>query len=172
MWSHHERTVLRAIRRELVETGGDAELVRWLTSRVSEEARQPFVDMNRLCLLHYCHPAMKGRTSIKPVLNAIWTDDASVRARFPEYIKERDGQLLSPYDALDSIEVAGKVDVVREGTGAVRAYQDLLYGESRGNAAAKERYSQVLRQYCQLDTAAMVIIWEHWRRLAGLESDA
>ena len=168
MWSHHERSVLRTILRELVETDGQEDLVRWLTSRVSDAARQPFVDMHRLCLLHYCHPAMKGRTSIKPVLNVIWKDDAAVRALFPEYVKERDGVLLSPYDSLEPIEVGGKVDVVREGTGAVRAYQDLLYGESRGNAAAKARYGQVLRQYCKLDTAAMVVIWEHWRRALGM----
>jgi hypothetical protein len=28
--------------------------------------------------------------------------------------------------------------------------------------------SEYLRQYCQLDTAAMVIISEHWRRVTGL----
>jgi len=113
---------------------------------------------------------MKGRTSIKPVLNAIWQDDAAVRALFPGYVKEREGHLLSPYDSLDAIEVAGKVGVVREGTGAVRAYQDLLYGESRGNADAKARYGAVLRQYCRLDTAAMVIVWEHWRNALGMST--
>lgn len=170
MWSHHERTVLRAILRELLETHGDVALAEWLASRVGEAAERPFVDMNRLCLLHYCHPAMKGRTSIKPVLNAIWQDDAAVRALFPGYVKEREGHLLSPYDSLDAIEVAGKVGVVREGTGAVRAYQDLLYGESRGNADAKARYGAVLRQYCRLDTAAMVIVWEHWRNALGMST--
>jgi hypothetical protein len=32
-------------------------------------------DMNRLCLNAFIHPGMGNRTSIKVVLNALWTAD-------------------------------------------------------------------------------------------------
>ena len=48
------------------------------------------------------------------------------------------------------------------GTGAMRAYQDMLYGEQKDNEDIKEKYRSSLLQYCKLDTLAMVIIWEYW----------
>jgi hypothetical protein len=29
------------------------------------------------------------------------------------------------------------------------------------------RWRQLLRQYCTLDTLAMVMVWWHWRQLTG-----
>jgi hypothetical protein len=52
-------------------------------------------------------------------------------------------------------------DVVREGVGAVRVYQDLIFttNPAPGEQACRR---QLLLQYCQLDTAAMVMVWRHW----------
>jgi hypothetical protein len=52
-------------------------------------------------------------------------------------------------------------DSVREGTGAIRMYQDLLFSSSSTPGVQANR-RQLLLQYCQLDTAAMVAIWRHW----------
>ena len=52
--------------------------------------------------------------------------------------------------------------VITEGTGAMRAYQEMLYGVSRHDTALKEQWRRLLLQYCELDTAAMVMVWEHW----------
>ncbi len=56
---------------------------------------------------------------------------------------------------------------VAEGTGTVLAYVTLQYGEERDNPVVKEQWKEALLRYCQLDTAAMVMIWEYWRRRAN-----
>ena len=55
---------------------------------------------------------------------------------------------------------------VSNGTDAMIAYQEMLYGISRNNPEIKKGYEELLRQDCRLDTLAMVIIWEHWRELS------
>lgn len=54
--------------------------------------------------------------------------------------------------------------VVAEGTAAIRAYQEMMFGLSASNPKEKMKYRQLLLQYCELDTAAMVMIWKHWMR--------
>jgi hypothetical protein len=51
--------------------------------------------------------------------------------------------------------------VVTEGSGAMRAYHEILYGPARYDEAAREKRKILLLQYCKLDTAAMVIVWLH-----------
>jgi hypothetical protein len=51
---------------------------------------------------------------------------------------------------------------VTDGVGAMRAYQDMLYGRRRGNEAHRARLAEALYRYCGLDTAAMVMIWKYW----------
>lgn len=51
--------------------------------------------------------------------------------------------------------------VVYEGTGAIRVYQDLIFN-SDNNETTRVNCEKLLRQYCELDTAAMVMIWKHW----------
>ena len=52
-------------------------------------------------------------------------------------------------------------EAVREGTGAIRVYQDLIF-DAHASEADRINRRQLLLQYCQLDTAAMVMIWAHW----------
>ncbi len=61
------------------------------------------------------------------------------------------------------MQVAGEVVVVREGTAAIRAYQAMMYGPEREDAAARAALRRLLLRYCRLDTAAMVMVWMHWR---------
>jgi hypothetical protein len=75
---------------------------------------------------------------------------------------------LNPYDTLpplpfgDNPGEGEEAEAVKEGTGAIRAYQELLYGPSSRHPERKEAWRQALLQYCKLDTAAMVMIWKHW----------
>jgi hypothetical protein len=62
--------------------------------------------------------------------------------------------------------IGGAEESVREGTGAMRAYFRMAYGAEREDAAAVAEWSRLLRDYCRLDTLAMVLIWEHWGRVA------
>jgi hypothetical protein len=38
----------------------------------------------------------------------------------------------------------------------------MMYGFERDDSETKARWRDLLRQYCRLDTLAMVWIWRHW----------
>lgn len=169
MWAHHERTVLRHIRLQMTQYANgygalDPTVADWIDelagAKGSHDGR--IVDLNQKTVDGYFHPAMKGRTSIKWVLAAVWEADPMVRRQFSRYERYDKGRLLDPYDALDPIEIAGSRIEVIEGTEAMRAYQEMIYGTSRDDPAARELYRRLLLQYCELDSAAMVMIWMHW----------
>lgn len=44
----------------------------------------------------------------------------------------------------------------------MRAYEHVHYGLGAGNQEVREDVRRQLLSYCQLDTAAMVMIWKHW----------
>jgi hypothetical protein len=44
----------------------------------------------------------------------------------------------------------------------MRVYQEMMFGLSRNELGAHDKYRRLLLQYCELDTAAMVMIWTHW----------
>ena len=170
MWAHHEEAVLRVIHGQLRRYNAfEPDLADWIVglAGTDKDNRGRLVDMNQLTLDGYFHPDMKGRTSIKVVLPAIWTADAAVRRAFPEYEQYEGGRPLDPYESLPPVEIAGQPIVVSEGTGAMLAYQEMLYGISRDDPDARLKYKDLLRQYCRLDTAAMVMIWQHWCGMAG-----
>jgi len=73
------------------------------------------------------------------------------------YLREENNQVLSPYAALPPLEINGKEVVVAEGTGAIRAYEAMLYGHERHDPAIRSAWKSLLLQYCKLDTLAMVI---------------
>jgi hypothetical protein len=156
-WAKHENTILKGVLDQMEGRHKNAALKDWLEWMIDSR----MVDMNQLTLDHYFHPVMKGRTSIKKVLDAIWRANPSLRSHFPEYVKEENGEMLSPYKALPPSTIAGKEVVVNEGTGAIRAYQSMLYGQKL-DPDIRDQWKNLLLQYCKLDTLAMVMIHWHW----------
>jgi hypothetical protein len=75
-WAPHENAVLRDIYNQM-ETYGheDPELQQWLrrTAQVTKKGKSKLQDMYAITLDHYFHPLMKGKTSLKCVLPAIWS---------------------------------------------------------------------------------------------------
>ena len=169
MWATHENTVLRTISKQMEIFGYDnSVLYDWLigiTSDKAEKREGRFIDMNKLTLEHYFHPDMKGKTSIKKVLPAIWNNNDYLHAvpHFEQYAaQDYEGGIIDPYDTL----MAGisfqesEETVVKGGTDAMRAYYRILF-----DALAKEQKEELKQQllrYCELDTMAMVIIAYHW----------
>jgi hypothetical protein len=187
-WSHYEQVTLRGVLRQIGEwTRRDPaeavrvaglpdvaalhELAAWLDRLLGPEDQDgrrhsPRIrDLHELARQHYFHPRMGGRTSIKVVLPAVWESDAALRQHpwFAAYNQvDAAGRPLDPYETLPAMPLGGDGDdAVREGTGAIRVYQDLLFAS---NCTPKEQESrrQLLLQYCRLDTAAMAMIWRHW----------
>ena len=148
------------------------DLARWIEQLLGPEdekgARRhsPRIrDLHALALKHYFHPRMGGRTSIKVVLPAIWETQPEVYGHpwFRKYLQfGSDGTPIDPYKTLPALPLGeADDDVVREGSGAVRVYQDLIFREQ--TPEERETRRKLLLQYCELDTAAMLAIWLHWR---------
>ena len=137
----------------------DLELSDWLKS-----ATKRFVDMKELLWNDYYHPLMKGSGSIKEVVDAAWNSESELQREFPEYVKhdKETGKLLSPYDALSGEIINGIERRIVNGTDAVNAYQSMMYGEEADRTdEAREAWERLFLKYCKLDTAAMVIVYQH-----------
>ena len=173
MWATHENTTLRAIYNQMEERNyKNNKLKEWLENIVKMDDKDEgrFIDMNALTLKHYFHPDMKGKTSIKKTLPAIWNNNSYLHKIpwFAQYYKEEYGEILSPYKALkDQIEIYEQTEVVNDGTGAMRAYFEIMFGDFKDNQKIRENWRDLLLQYCELDTMAMVIIWTHWIKLTN-----
>ena len=161
MWASHENTVLRTILEQMdLFQHSDTELKEWLNRMMGS-----FVDMNDLTKQHYFHPFMKGRTSIKKVLPAIWNHNNYLREVefFKEYMSvDFENNVIDPYDTLTAgLDFSDDGEVVKGGTAAMRAYQRIRFDTSLSDENKEELRRQLL-QYCKLDTLAMVIIAHHW----------
>jgi hypothetical protein len=166
-WAQHEVTVLRkiagTIRSRFPMEAPLAEAIDVLL------ASDRMVDMCRLAERHHFHPDMAGSVSLKYVLPAVWCHNPGLHGIpwFRPYLRIADGQAIDPYQTLPALEIHNSAETVREGTGAVRAYQAMLYGEEADDPAIREAWRRLLLQYCELDTMAMVIVWEHWCKQTG-----
>ena len=74
-----------------------------------------------------------------------------------------DLDLAKQLSETDDSDEDGVTNGVTDGVGAMRAYQDMLYGLNRDNLEVRDAMKDALLRYCELDTAAMVMIWKHWQ---------
>lgn len=166
IWSPYEVAILREIREQMTKYGEkEPDLAEWLVAMIAD-GNPRIVDLCALAKDYYFHPAMKGSLSIKYVLPAVWKTDPKLRSNslFQEYVqRNKQGELVNPYETLPSLPVGNEEEVVKEGTGAMRVYQEMMFGRASQDIHARENYRKLLLQYCKLDTAAMVMIWMHWR---------
>jgi hypothetical protein len=174
-WSPYENTQLKAIKETLVEMEDfDPELKNWLIEIIEDKDRNDnrILDMNKLAGKFYFHPLMGGRTSIKVVLPSVLsaTKSDKIKSWFQaeNLLVMTENGITDPYKLLEKRIVDNTKDQVvnvKNGGDAMVAYRDMLYGISKDNPAAKQAYNEALKQYCKLDTLAMVVIWQHWQDL-------
>ncbi|HVT41163.1 MAG TPA: DUF2779 domain-containing protein [Gemmatimonadaceae bacterium] len=142
----------------------DPDLVAWVDALVNRR----IFDLHLCATGDFYHPGMRGRTSIKVVLDALWKSDPPMREQFSAWTGKPASESEDPYNALPALEIAGVRQDVSEGTGAMRAYEAMMYGVEKHDEAAKAAWRTLLLQYCTLDTLSMVLIFEYWRRATGL----
>ena len=185
VWSDFEQTTLRDIRRQMTSySHPDKKIADWIDAIVPDRKDGGRVqDLLELCKAHYYHPKMGSSQSIKYVLPAIWGSNEKLWRDpwFAKYFRESLDGALDPYSALTGLILEAErnniadtdaketvIEAVRDGIGAMRTYQEMMYGLSRNDAKHRDAVKKMLLQYCELDTAAMVIIWKHWMsRLAS-----
>lgn len=162
VWSPFEASTLRDLREQLEARGElSPELATWLDGLPAR-----MVDLHKIAQEEYYHPLMKGRTSIKVVLDALWQTDPQMREQCAAWSGLALDANADPYKALPPIEIGGVERSVHDGTGAIEAYEMMLFSALGTDPDARARWSRLLKQYCELDTLSMVLIHEHWRRLS------
>lgn len=147
------------------------------------------VDLLEMVLQYYYDPASGGSNSIKMVLPAILQSSAYLREKYgaPIYGKEiisrnfqnwswinfnNNGQLINPYSLLPPIHVeatneeldailADEEAGIADGGAAMIAFARMQFTEMSNKE--KEKTRAALLRYCELDTLAMVMIYEAWR---------
>jgi hypothetical protein len=179
-WADYEATVTRELADEIRGDESKAELVSWIDRNwghgrgKNETKSERCLDLLEISRGHFYDPAMMGSHSIKKVLPVVWKNPA-IQKLFPKYAVDEKGQpVKSPYDALPALTLQDsahgsldlsqldKLDVVKNGTGAMRAYEHIRYGLAAGDQAARKAMRRQLMRYCELDTAAMVMVWKYW----------
>lgn len=144
------------------------------------------VDLWSILKKHYYHPSMGGSNSIKAVLPAIFQTSQPIKDRYSEPLgfgtnlrsmtlwqKDPDsGIVQDPYKLLPDKfqelnlgldELVLEDGQISDGAAAAVAFAKMQFTEmSEGERAALK---DSLLQYCELDTLAMVMIYQHWKDL-------
>jgi hypothetical protein len=156
------------------------------------EGPRNMIDMCELVKAYYYDPFMKGSNSIKAVLPAILNSSKYLQDKYSQpiygaqggivslnymdwkWIEFENGMVKDPYlllprmfeDVADiNFELLSDDDQLREGGAASAAYARMQFEDMSDYERSELR--QALLKYCELDTLAMVMIYEGWKDLLG-----
>ena len=193
MYHHYERTTLNDVKAMLQRSSEQdkVELIDFIDSLVDDESPRRLIDQQKLVLHYYYSVHMKGSNSIKQVLPAVLTESEYLQQVYSQpysglsikdsifYKADEDGKAINPYkllagvglddipDPLD-IEDAGMEDnegTIADGGTAMMAWARMQF-EDIPEAKKAATFKGLLR-YCELDTLAMVMIYQHWESMRG-----
>ena len=187
-YASHENTVLRQIQSQMKDESEKKyeDLISWIdtvTQWDGGEGERNMQDMLKLVKDNYYHREMGGSNSIKSVLPSILTVSNHIKDRYSKplgygnnlseqviwQMNENTGKPYDPYKILPDTyqgldlpkgKTLFKDAKVQDGSGALIAYGKLQFTEMLEEE--KIALINALLQYCELDTLAMVLIYEHW----------
>jgi hypothetical protein len=150
--------------------------------------RRNMVDLLQLVERYFYHPATGGSNSLKKVLPAVLGSSYLLQDRYGLPIYGRDleipslnfenwtwirfdeaGTLIDPYRLLPPIFDDAEEEELEhlitdpklaDGAAAMIAYARLQFSEMREEE--RRAIQQALLKYCELDTLAMVMLWQYW----------
>jgi hypothetical protein len=156
---------------------------------VKWEGERNMVDLLEVVKKFYFDPRTKGSNSIKYVLPEILGRSGYLQAKYSQHIYgspdgiqslnfknwqwlkfDDTGSPINPYDQLpklfseredSQIELLSNNDSLQNGGAALMAYARMQF--ERMSDYEHEQLSQALLKYCELDTLAMVMIYESWK---------
>lgn len=178
-YSNFERNALKTIQKELMqedEVPDAEELKQWLSDiirrRDSSHKSGPYLaDLSRMVKHFYYNHKMEDSLSIKDVLQSVLTISPRLKelytlpyssANFDAFIwwqSDSVGDAQSPYRLMLNNQEQG----VRRGTEAMVVYARLLSEDL--DDQQQEHLQEALLRYCEVDTLAMVMIFQHWKFL-------
>jgi hypothetical protein len=152
------------------------------------EGDRCMVDQWELVKKYYYHPEMKGSNSIKDVLPAILNDSEYLKHKYSEpiygknkeikslnlneqtWITMKNGKVINPYKQLPNLFVGVSAEELdrfitdsslADGGAAMTAYAKMQFSDMTDTE--KKMVEDGLLRYCELDTMAMVFIYEYWK---------
>ena len=165
-----------------------------ITHKDDHVGERDMIDLWDVVKKYYYHPSMKGSNSIKVVLPAVLNSSKLLKNRYskPVYGKDiiscnydannpkiwisydENGVVENPYKHLESVSTFLNIseeeirqyedsmdESVSNGGAALAAYSKLQFSDDVASAALQE----ALLRYCELDTLAMVFIWEYFNEM-------
>lgn len=152
------------------------------------------VDMLRLVKRYYYDSAMKGSNSIKAVLPAILNSSKFLQDKYSKpiygtdrgipslnfkdwtWIKHENNEIIDPYKLLPKmfkdlsekdLAILGYGNELNDGGAAMTAYARLQFEDMPDYE--RSEIQNALLKYCELDTLAMVMVYEGWKDMISFE---
>ena len=186
MYHHYEKTTLNDVKARLLDSDepDKEELIGWIDTLVSEDSPRYLIDQQRLVLKYYYSVHMGGSNSIKDVLPAVLNESEALKQIYTSpysglslknkvlYQTDEYGKAINPYKLLDPVgygipDEADEVEIelesgetITEGGTAMMAWARMQFDDVPDEE--RERVFEALLRYCELDTLAMVMIYQHW----------
>ena len=166
-------------------------LDKWdIPTRKFNKGTRDMVDLCKVIINYYYNPLTFGSNSIKKVLPAVLKSSQFVQEKYSKpigdigvssknlpndhiWLTKQGNKIISPYKTLppvhqnisqEEIETRlSNIENIDDGGAALTAYGKMQYT----NMTEKERQdiSDALKRYCELDTLAMVMIYEHLKSI-------
>ncbi len=148
------------------------------------------VDLCEMVKRYYYDPATNGSNSIKEVLPAILNSSSFLQDKYSkpvygaddgipssnfkdwQWIETKDGKVTNPYKRLPrmfqdisdkDMSLLSNDNTLQDGGAALIAYARMQFEEM--SEYEREEIRKALLKYCELDTMAMVMIYEGWKDL-------
>jgi len=159
-------------------------------TRLSGNGTRDMVDLCAVIKKYYYNPHTKGSNSIKQVLPAVLKSSEFIQNKYSKSIKaigvssknfkskqvwlqKQNGEVINPYDLLPPLyenmtqdqinDTLSELENINDGGAALTAYGKIQYTDM--TKQEREEISKSLKRYCELDTLAMVMIYEHLKSL-------
>lgn len=181
-YSNFERTALKTVCSELEDEYASIKdagiLISWLKSIVaradSNRKKGPYMaDLSRLVKNYYYNFNMSNSLSIKDIVQSILTISPYLKQRYSLPYDSRNfhkmqwwqwdyerNEAKNPYYLLRNMQPG---TTVGRGTEAMIVFGNILEGSMRGEQ--QKEAIEALLQYCELDTLAMVMIYQHLKEI-------
>ncbi|SUX48556.1 DUF2779 domain-containing protein [Chryseobacterium indoltheticum] len=151
------------------------------------EGERDMVDLRKIILNYYYNPLTNGSNSLKYVLPAILNTSNFLQTKYSQPLSEinvssknfpnnhiwlnfEGNQVINPYKQLPKLfadwdqekikETLSDLESIADGGAALTAYSKLQFTDMSN--AEREELRKSLLKYCELDTLAMVMLYEHF----------
>lgn len=153
------------------------------------------IDLNKVIKDYYYNPYTKGSNSIKAVLPAILKSSTFLQTKYAKSLNEinissqnfgsnhiwlqiENNEVINPYKMLPPLfenwndealaENISEIENIADGGAALMAYAKLQYQDM--TEVERTEITTGLLKYCELDTLAMVMVYEHLKEVCENEN--